>query len=97
MMNKPEDASDLKCSEHVHALLTLTQMDLCERRDNNYPLCMAPDIKRAIHWCQMVFKDPFRNCTNWVGDYVLGIVVYRCGELQCAEAKYACNEWGTFS
>ena len=90
MMNKAEDASNLSCSDCVH-LFTPVQLDLCERtRKDNYLPCMTLGIKRVIRWCQKVFKDGFWNCTNWVGDYVLGKDVYRYGEFQ--RVKQTCDQ-----
>ena len=83
MSNKPEDVS-FNCSDYAH-FLTPAQMDLCERKDKDYLPCMALGIKRAIQWCQKVFKDNYWNCTNWVGDYVFGKIVHRFGELHRIE------------
>ena len=76
------------CSDYAH-LLTPAQMDLWELYGKDYLPCMALGIKRAIQWCQKVFKHELWNCTTWVGDYVMGRIVHKYGEFQ--RAKLACD------
>ena len=75
---KPDDDTVVNCSAYAH-ILTPAQMYLCERQDKNYLPCMALGIKRAIQWCQKVYKDHLWNCTTWVGKYVLGKIVHKYG------------------